>query len=78
MKTTAPWSQEQVDRLAAFQRDGRVHPFTCPGDRACCKGDDEARVLVPTTEGWVCRCGHYRQAWAFGFMLRPLPPEEGT
>jgi hypothetical protein len=61
----APWSDEVVERLKAWQADDRFHPFTCPGDKPGCK---RHRELIPTNEGWVCACGEYRQDWAHDFM----------
>lgn len=70
----APWTDEQVDHLNAFQRSGAFHPFTC----GKCRND-----LVATTGGWICPttdCG-YTQDWAHEFMAQPLPslspPAEG-
>lgn len=60
-----PWTPGQVERLNAFQADGRFHPFTCPGERPDCEG---RRELVATADGWVCACGEYRQGWAHAFM----------
>lgn len=61
----APWTDKQVESLNAFQRDGRFHPFTCPGERMECLPD---RTLVATPNGFVCRCGEYVQKWAHDFM----------
>lgn len=72
MSVKAPWTEEQVEALKRYQADGRFHPFTCPGEGLGC-GDH--RELIPTTGGWVCACGRYRQDWAHGFMFA-LPPKE--
>ena len=64
-KVRVPWSDAQVEALNGWQAAGRFHPFTCPGDKPECDG---RRELVATAEGWVCRCGEYRQDWAHGFM----------
>ncbi len=71
----APWSDAEVERLRLWQTDGRFHPFTCPGDRAECYGQ---RELIPTTEGWKCACGEYRQDWAHDLMFGTLPPRSET
>ena len=57
----APWDDETVARLKAWQEDARWHPYTCPGNRPHCHFD---RNLIPTREGWVCACGEYKQDWA--------------
>jgi hypothetical protein len=45
LKITAPWTQEQVDCLNAYQKCGLVHSYTC---NEC--GQD----LFATKDGWVC------------------------
>lgn len=57
----APFTDEQVKNLNAFQKAGYFHPFTC-GKCSC--------DLVATKDGWICPtegCG-YTQDWAHGFM----------
>ena len=56
------WTDEEVARLNAHQRDGRFHPYTSPGDEQC-RGE---RNLIATPQGWVCACGQYKQTWAHG------------
>jgi hypothetical protein len=63
---TAPWSEEQVAALNKYQKDGRMHPFTCPGEFEQCKAH---RELIATTNGWVCQCGKYKQNWAHEWMV---------
>jgi hypothetical protein len=76
----APWTPEQVERLAAWQAAGHVHPFTCG---PCRDRDTEARIadgtwptttgpefaLIPTVDGWVCGTCDYTQDWCFTVML---------
>jgi hypothetical protein len=62
------WSREDVDRLNAHQRDGRFHPYTCPGEHEHCH---KQRNLIATPHGWVCECGEYKQGWAHGVGGRP-------
>lgn len=57
----APWTDEQVAALNAYQRLSNFHPYTCPYAH-----DWRTRRLVATEEGWVCahpNCG-YTQNWA--------------
>jgi hypothetical protein len=67
MKSKAPWTPEEVDRLNRYQKAAEFHPFTCPGDKPGCQ---DQRALIATTEGWVCKCGEYRQAWAHADMVK--------
>lgn len=73
----SPWTDEQVKNLNAFQMNGKMHPFTCGGDRM----DDAHRAyvdknggdygqLVATKDGWVCPVCGYEQNWAHGFMAK--------
>jgi hypothetical protein len=72
----APWSQEQIDALNRYQREGNFHPFTCGGNRSDAAhkryaeehGDRDWGLLVATPEGWVCPVCGYKQNWAHGFM----------
>lgn len=74
-----PWTQEQCDRLNAFQTSGQFHPFTCgSGNRTDDKHLDGEGVLVATPEGWKCRYCDYRQEWAHDFMAEPLPTFPAT
>lgn len=61
----APWTEEQIERLAAWQLNPAVHPYTC-GNRDDHPMDPEGDygVLVPTENGWVCRHCDYTQDWA--------------
>jgi hypothetical protein len=65
----APWTDEQVAKLAEWQTCRWVHPFTCGGDH----GTQKDRVLTPTREGWVCRTCGYTQNWAHEFMFKGAP-----
>ena len=63
----APWTPEQVAALNAFQRSGRMHPFTCSARHPM------HQTLVAEPDGWVCpddACD-YRQKWAHSFMADP-------
>lgn len=69
----APWTAEQVTHLNAFQRSGRMHPFTC-GQRD--QHPNSEGVLVATEAGWHCPAMgcDYQQDWAHTFMAAPLAP----
>jgi hypothetical protein len=84
-KLQAPFSAEQVERLNAFQKDTRFHPFTCGNDRsdaahvksASERNEYDTGILVATKEGWICPACGYRQYWAHGYMADPLPLDDG-
>lgn len=65
----APWDDDQVMSLNAYQACQWHHPFTC-GQR---EPDGTAHVLVAGREGWSCpRCDagvkQYRQTWCHDWM----------
>lgn len=72
----APWTPEQVANLNAYQRSGRMHPFTCgsPGYH----DTPQSPVLIAHEDGWFCPAPlcDYTQNWAHGFMTEPLPPSD--
>lgn len=57
----APWDGTQCAVLNKMQGERQFHPYTCPGEMATCS---RQRELIATADGWICKCGHYRQAWA--------------
>ena len=60
----APWSDDQVASLNAYQHSDVMHPFT--GERG---SDGEETVLIATSAGWVTRVGGpVVQTWAHQFM----------
>lgn len=65
MKIYAPWDEDQVKQLQAFQDFGNFHAFTC--------GNDHGRPvnLMPDEEGWYCPVEdcEYTQDWAWIAML---------
>lgn len=80
----APFTPEQVLKLKAWQ-DGTTrwtfdlggtlhsmpcHPFTCCSHNGCERGDrpDEG-ILIPSTEGWTCPCGAWKQDWCHDYMI---------
>jgi hypothetical protein len=72
--TLAPWSEETVRALNAFQQSGRWHPFTCQEDRHAVGGDGvmPRPVLVATPSGWSCSdpgCDQ-DQHWAWTTAIR--------
>jgi len=60
----APWTDDQVASLNAFQNDERNHPFT--GRR---KTDGSNTLLIATPSGWIEeKGGPVVQAWAHDWM----------
>lgn len=60
----APFSEAQIAALNAYQRSGRMHPFTCGGEH------ELHQTLIAEQDGWHCpdeRCD-YRQDWAHAWM----------
>lgn len=62
----APFSEDQVEALNAWQEARLVTPYLCPKYHV---GPDD-RVLIATRKGWVCSdtACDYTQNWAHGFM----------
>jgi hypothetical protein len=58
----APFTEDQVKSLAAFQADPWMHPFTCRDNHA---GD---RVLKIGMTGWTCAACDYAQDWCHPWM----------
>lgn len=69
-KVYAPFTVDQVEHLNAFQRDGVMHPFTCPQREEFVPDHPTGSVLLATIAGWVCPTEgcHYTQDWAHNFM----------
>ena len=60
MKIEAPFTDNEVASLNAYQKSRLDHPFTCVcGDHI---------NLIATTDGWVCEKCAYTQDWAHDFM----------
>ena len=68
MMIKAPFTPEQVEALNHWQHSGKIHPFTCGGNRTDELHLDGQGVLVATREGWVCPYCDYKQDWAHDFM----------
>ena len=64
MIVEAPWTDQQVIRLNRWQRNERVHGFTCPNEH---EGD---RLLIAGNEGWHCPKCAFTQNWAHDFMMQ--------
>lgn len=70
MLIKAPFTQEQVVAMSAWQFEARFHPFTCG------KRDDppelhgDKGILIPTVRGWICQFCDYTQDWAHDFMAK--------
>lgn len=70
----APWTDEQIAALEAWQRSPYVHPYTCAhrdGHPHEPEYGDHG-VLRPTVDGWVCLHCDYTQNWAHTFSLQPV------
>jgi hypothetical protein len=64
----APFTEEQVASLQAFQGAEEFHPFTC--SCTICTDHSSGPVLVATKAGFRCpqaRCS-YKQDWAHAWM----------
>ncbi len=62
----APWDEDQVASLNAYQASGVFHPFTGNNDLLPWGEDD---VLVAQEDGWHSTVdASYRQMWAWGWM----------
>ncbi len=58
-QVTAPFTEEQVKSLNAYQKSQYVHPYTC----VC----GNHIPLIATKDGWVCKKCAYKQNWAHNF-----------
>lgn len=58
----APWTDEQVRSLNAYQNVGTFHPFTCGNHRGY------SPSLVATNRCWQCPECSYVQGWCWRFM----------
>ncbi len=74
--TKAPWRTDEVDALNATQRNGIIHPFTCPnrGNGTHVNHNGDLGALTATENGWICLSCGYKQDWAYEMMLNPLDP----
>ena len=61
-RTEAPFTDDQVESLNAYQKAGVMHPFT--------HGDGPDKVdLIATRDGWIAAPGGPGvQTWAHAFM----------
>lgn len=85
------WSDEEVQRLNEYQKEGKFHPYTCPND------DHEwyDRSLLATNDGWVCPkdgCDYTQlfvittsppkntglEAWVAGTAAKSTPRNDST
>jgi citrate lyase beta subunit len=60
----APWTEDQVAALNAFQVSGVMHPFTCENDH------ELHQTLIAERDGWHCpdpECS-FTQNWALSVM----------
>ena len=73
----APFAEEQVANLKKWQETVWVHPFTCCSHDGCERAErEDGGTLIPTTDGWHCPCGKYKQDWAHDNMCNgEIPPD---
>ena len=58
------WSKEVVDKLNAYQKEGKFHPYTCCSYNGCKRSEENNwGELIATEDGWICPCGKYKQNW---------------
>lgn len=84
-KIEAPFTKEQVERLLEWQSGNKAfltqvgdktikvppHPFTCCSHNDCNRLEQpDEGALIPSTEGWICPCGAYKQDWCHDFMVK--------
>jgi hypothetical protein len=84
-KITAPFTNEQVLKLIAWQEGTNTfatqvggdlinvpaHPFTCCSHEGCERLEQPNEgALIPTNDGWICPCGKYKQDWCHDFMVK--------
>lgn len=81
----APWTQDQINSLNAYQLSGVCHPYTCGGgSRKDDRHLDGEGVLIATPDGWMCPYCDYRQEfamttaadWSWKRWRTPRPPRE--
>jgi ribosomal protein S27AE len=59
MDVEAPFTDDEVASLNAYQKSNLGHPYTCEcGDHV---------ILIATTDGWVCSRCAYTQTWCHDF-----------
>jgi len=62
----APFTDEQVEAINLYQKNGVFHPYTCGGNRTDGKHLDGEGILVATKEGLKCPYCDYTQNWVNG------------
>lgn len=53
----APWTDEEVIALTLRQQNPTMHEYTC----------ECGKILIPTTNGWICSECDYTQDWCHAF-----------
>lgn len=71
-KSYAPWTQEQIVNLNAYQMNRHFHPMTCPRKEEHPPIEGERGRLLATHYGLVCPHCSYSQNWAHAFMTRRM------
>jgi hypothetical protein len=63
---TAPFNDEQIAAINAYQKNPFPHALTCCGHNGCERHDKD---LLAQTDGLVCPCGQYTQKWVPPFII---------
>lgn len=73
-KSFAPWNNDQIANLNAYQLNKHFHACTCPNreDGKHPEIQGEKGRLLATSYGWVCPNCQYTQVWAPAFMTRRM------
>lgn len=68
-KIIAPFTVEQVVLLEIWQTSRGFHSFTCCSHNNCeRRKQPNEGALIPSTDGWVCPCGEWKQNWCHDYM----------
>ncbi|HEY6018491.1 MAG TPA: hypothetical protein VIY48_00890 [Candidatus Paceibacterota bacterium] len=59
----APFTEDQVASINAYQASNVGHPFTCGSNR-----HKEQALLIAQVNGWYCPLCDYGQSWAWNWM----------
>jgi len=63
----APFTDDQIASLNAYQKSLHVHPYTCGNDHMGVHFTVDDRILIADLFGWHCPKCSYLQDWAHVF-----------